>query len=93
MHSTQEFSITLPSELAEMVKAKVATGEYATESEVIIDGLRLMTADRSMAAWLRQLVVPAAHALMADPGTALSADEVRQRLATKRRTRKGGSKA
>ena len=30
MRSTQQFSITLPNELAELVRAKVASGEYAT---------------------------------------------------------------
>ncbi|MFP7725484.1 ribbon-helix-helix domain-containing protein [Lysobacter sp. D1-1-M9] len=33
MRSTRQFSITLPNEMAEVVKAKVAAGEYATESE------------------------------------------------------------
>lgn len=35
MRTTQQFSITLPHELALMVKDKVSTGLYATESEVI----------------------------------------------------------
>jgi putative addiction module CopG family antidote len=40
VRSTQQFSITLPDEMAEAVRSKVAAGEYATESEVIRDGLR-----------------------------------------------------
>ena len=44
MRSTQQFSVTLPNEMAQMVKAKVASGEYATESEVIRDGLRTLVA-------------------------------------------------
>lgn len=44
MRSTQQFSITLPNEMADAVRAKVATGEYATESEVIRDGLRALLA-------------------------------------------------
>jgi len=40
-----------------MVKAKVSAGEYATESEVIRDGLRLVLArDRAVADWLRNAV-------------------------------------
>lgn len=38
---TRQFSITLPNEMADIVKTKVAAGEYATESEVIRDGLRV----------------------------------------------------
>ena len=40
MRTTQQFSITLPNEMANVVKAKVQAGEYATESEVIRDGPR-----------------------------------------------------
>lgn len=32
MRTTQQFSITLPNEMADIVKSKVAHGEYATES-------------------------------------------------------------
>lgn len=88
MRSTQQFSITLPNEMADVVKAKVAAGEYATESEVIRDGLRtLLARDRAMEAWLREQVVPAAQALKDAPEHALSADQVRERLAAKRRSR------
>jgi antitoxin ParD1/3/4 len=49
MRSTQQMSITLPLEMAALVKAKVAAGEYASESEVIRDGLReLLARDRAM---------------------------------------------
>ena len=55
MRSTQQFSITLPNEMAEAVRAKVAAGEYATESEVIRDGLRVLLArDRAIEDWLRK---------------------------------------
>ncbi|KLJ01113.1 type II toxin-antitoxin system ParD family antitoxin [Luteimonas sp. FCS-9] len=88
MRSTQQFSITLPNEMADLVKAKVAAGEYATESEVIRDGLRtLLARDRAMEAWLREQVVPAAQALKADPGRAMSAGQAREQLAEKRRRR------
>lgn len=82
MRSTQQFSITLPNQMADVVKAKVAAGEYATESEVIRDGLRaLMARDRALENWLIKEVAPAYDALKADPSTALSADQVRARLA------------
>ena len=82
MRSTQQFSITLPIQMAEAVKAKVAAGEYATESEVIRDGLRaLMASDRALESWLVSQVAPAYDALKADPSRAVSIDEVRARLA------------
>jgi len=93
MRSTQQFSITLPNEMADTVKAKVAAGEYATESEVIRDGLRtLLARDRAVDAWLREQVIPAAQALKAAPERALSAAQVREHLATKRHIRSAARK-
>lgn len=82
MRTTQQFSITLPNEMADIVKTKVAAGEYATESEVIRDGLRvLMARDRAMENWLQQSVGPAYDALKADPARAVTVDRVRATLA------------
>lgn len=82
MRTTQQMSITLPNELAVAVKAKVASGEYASESEVIRDGLRvLMARDRAVERWLKDQVGPAYDALKADPSRAVTAAHVRARLA------------
>lgn len=82
MRSTQQFSITLPTEMAEAVRAKVAAGEYATESEVIRDGLRVLLArDRAVEEWLRKDVAAAYDALKADRSRAVSVDRVKARLA------------
>ncbi|MCG1042060.1 type II toxin-antitoxin system ParD family antitoxin [Mycetohabitans sp. B8] len=82
MRTTQQMSITLPKDMAEVVKAKVCTGEYASESEVIRDGLRaLMARDRAVESWLHHQVGPAYDALKADPSRAVTADQVRARLA------------
>ena len=82
MRSTQQFSITLPNEMADAVKAKVAAGEYATESEVIRDGLRtLLARDRAVEDWLRSDVAATYDALKADPSRAVGIDRVRARLA------------
>ena len=83
MRSTQQLSITLPHEMADAVRAKVASGEYATESEVIRDGLRaLLARDQAIERWLRDEVASAYDALKASPSRAVSAAQVRARLAT-----------
>jgi putative addiction module CopG family antidote len=80
MRTTKQFSITLPTEMADVIIAKVATGEYATESEVIRDGLRvLMARDRAVENWLLEQVVPAYDALKADPSRAVSVEQVRSK--------------
>lgn len=88
MRSTQQFSITLPNEMADVVKAKVAGGEYATESEVIREGLRALIAhDRAIEHWLRTEVTAAYDAIKADPSAALTVDQVRTSLVAARRRR------
>jgi len=68
MRSTRQLSITLPNEMAEMVRARVESGEYASESEIIRDGLRaLEMRDRALEAWLWEDVVTAYDAMKADP--------------------------
>ena len=90
MRTTQQMSITLPNELAVAVRAKVASGEYASESEVIRDGLRALIArDRAVERWLREKVGPAYDALKADPSRAVSAAQIRARLASEHKRASG----
>lgn len=89
MRTTQQLSITLPNEMAEAIKAKVKTGEYATESEVIRDGLRtLLARDRAVDNWLYDQVGQAYDALQADPSRAITLDAVRARLAAEHAKKK-----
>ena len=75
--------------MSDAVKAKVRAGEYATESEIIRDGLRaLLARDRAVESWLREQVIPAAKALHDDPSRALTTEQVRERLAEKRGDRR-----
>jgi putative addiction module CopG family antidote len=81
MRTTQQLSITLPNDMADIVKSKVRTGEYASESEVIRDGLRVLLArDRAVENWLVNQVAPAYDAMQADPSRAVTADQIRKRL-------------
>ena len=81
MDSTQQFSITLPNEMAELVRANVASGGYATESGVFTDGLcALIAGDQAVEAWLQEEVAAAYDALKASPDRAVPASQVRARL-------------
>jgi antitoxin ParD1/3/4 len=92
MRSTQQFSITLPNDMAEAVRAKVASGEYATESEVIRDGLRALIArDQAVERWLHKEVAAAYDALKTSPTRAVSVSKVRARLTE--RHKKSAAKA
>jgi putative addiction module CopG family antidote len=54
MRKTKSLSITLPHEMTRLVKEKVASGAYATESEVVREGLRALSErDAAVEDWLR----------------------------------------
>jgi len=85
MRTTRQLSITLPNEMADALRERVQSGEYASESEVIREGLRALRArDQAVEAWLRGEVSEAYDALVADPSRGVSADELRARLAVRR---------
>jgi antitoxin ParD1/3/4 len=89
MRTTRQLSITLPTQMAEMVKEKVESGEYASESEVIRDGLRtLQERNDAVEHWLRNEVVPALRAHEADPSRAIPLEDVFDGMAARRARRR-----
>lgn len=81
MRSTQQMSITLPHEMADLVKRRVASGDYASESEVIREGLRaLQEREAAIDNWLRTEVAAAYDAHQANPEKARSLDEAWKRF-------------
>ena len=82
MRTTQQLSVTLPNEMAQMIKSKVSSGEYASESEVIRDGLRALQAqEKAVETWLGTEVAAAYDAAKADPSSLVPVSEVRATLA------------
>jgi putative addiction module CopG family antidote len=78
-------SITLPLEMAAVVEGKVASGEYASDSEVVRDGLRaLLARDRAVERWLNEVVGPTYDRVIAGQEMTLTVDEVRERLRAQR---------
>jgi putative addiction module CopG family antidote len=68
--------------MAERVRAKVESGEYASESEVIRDGLRALEVhDRALEEWLRTEVLPSIEAVRDNPSMVRTGDQVRASLA------------
>lgn len=93
MRNTQPLTVTLPRDMAAMVKAKVASGEYASESEVVRDGLRaLMARDAALEAWLHGEVATSYDEFAADSSISVPAEEVMARLRATYRSRVSKSK-
>lgn len=81
MRTTKQLSITLPNNMAEALRQRVDSGEYASESEVIRDGLRALFArDAAVEQWLRTEVVEAYDKLRANPDQAITSAELKKQL-------------
>lgn len=81
MRTTQQYSITLPHEMAELVEAKVQSGHYASVSEVLRDGVRaLIERDAALEKWLKDEVVASIKEYEADPSTGIPSSDVMKRL-------------
>ena len=80
MNSTNHFTVTLPADIAQLVRAKIASGEYANESDVVCAGLRdLLNRDQALE---RRMLdhMTAADDTEADLAHNLSVDRVRASL-------------
>lgn len=76
MSATAKRTISLPQEHAAYIDAKVASGDYASVSEVVREGLRSLKArDDAMEAWLRGPVVEAYDELEAHPERAIPLED------------------
>ena len=88
MRTTQPLTITLPHDMVDMIKAKVSSGEYATESEVIRDGLRTLQArDAALEKWLREEVVESFDECEADESLGVLAEDMVARIRSNYRKR------
>ena len=77
MANVEKRTISLPEEHAAFIDQLVASGTYASASEVVRAGLRaLQERDAAVERWLREEVAPAYDAMQADPGRALGLGDV-----------------
>lgn len=77
MPAAEKRSFSLPVEQADYIDKLVASGTYATGSEVIRAGLRaLQQRDDVVERWLREEVAPVVLAMQADPSQAIPMEEV-----------------
>jgi antitoxin ParD1/3/4 len=81
MGHIEKRTISLPHEHAAFVDAKVASGDYASVSEVVRAGLRaLQERDDAVERWLREDVASTYDRMKADPGRAIPAADVFSKL-------------
>jgi putative addiction module CopG family antidote len=93
MRASKPLTVTLTKQLAARVKARVKSGEYASESEVIREGLRaLEDQEEAVKHWLQTEARKRLKEHEADPDNVISAAAMRAKLrahiAKRRATRK-----
>ena len=94
MKANHALTITLPPDLAEMVELKVRSGEYASEEEVINDGLRsLATEGAGLEDWIHDTVLPTVDRLAADPSRAINDADAWRRIKAHIDVRRGSSQS
>ena len=96
MPATEQLTLTLPAEIVETIRNKVASGEYASESDFVCESIVLSDAHRSSESdagwgpsdeWLIQHALPALDELEAHPETGIPLEEVEAELLRRRRSR------
>ena len=89
MSGTKRFNVDLPVELADLVEAKVASGEYDSVSDVLAEGLRaLQEDDPAVERWLYEEVAPTYDAWKRDPSRGVPLEEAFDGLEARYQARK-----
>jgi putative addiction module CopG family antidote len=83
--------VILSEELAALVERKVASGEYADESEVVRDGLRALDEHDEVERWLWEEVAPTYDGYIEGRIETYSLDEVKTHLAQHIAGKRSGS--
>ena len=77
-----QLQITLSDEKLAIVRQKVSDGEFASESDVVSEGIALIHEnDLSFEQWVREVALPAYEKFEADPSTGMTVEQVRAQLA------------
>lgn len=88
MPQTDTLHVKLSPEALKFVQDKVASGEFASESDVLNESVEiLMDRSEEQARWEQEVLLPAHDRFLADPSSAIPFEEVERYLEACRRER------
>ena len=96
MGANEHLTVVVPTDLANDIRSHVASGEYASENDIIVEALQLWRYDEGLEgdpdheAWLRREVAVALEAYDRDPSRGMTIAQVQAALAEARERRAAG---
>jgi antitoxin ParD1/3/4 len=83
MQNAEKISITMTPEMMQVIRASVASGEYASTSEAMRDAVRIWQRDRQKHAERLEAIRQRVRSSIDDPRPSLGEGEVQKRLAVR----------
>ena len=88
MAHSQTISITLSDEMIAFIRDKVSSGEYESESEVVVESLEALKHEADgRHRFEQEVILPSYERYLANPASAIPAEEVERHLEERRRQR------
>lgn len=85
MTVTRDFVVQLPVEVADALQAEISSGRFTNPSEALTAAYEEhLTVEEEFSTWIREEIVPADKQLDADPSLALTPEELRKRIDSRR---------
>jgi antitoxin ParD1/3/4 len=81
----RQLTVTLPDDVAYGLDARLAAGEFESESAVVVAGLRALGGGSGLEEWLRDAVVPVYDQVKRDPSVGRPLREFAAEFEAKRR--------
>ena len=92
MSETMTLTIKLSPETREFIRSRVESGEFTSESEVVLEGIETLRAKtEARERWEQEVLIPTHDRMMANPSLALSREQLLTSLEEARRLRRKAS--
>ena len=89
MSQSEQLTVSIPGHLLQFVRAKIASDEFASESDVILHALESLRLDEEeIKRWELEVIVPRYQKFLANPVSSIPLEEVERHLEEHRKNRR-----